>query len=143
MYRNGEGVPQSDRQAVAWYSKAAEQGFAHAQYNLGMMYNNGAGVSQNRDKAREWLRKAAAQGYDASAKGSYKVGPGLEAGRVGQDIVHNHTYRDKPERPSINGPTSSGTTRQPTATATRSADASRAFPPSESPPNIALFRGAA
>ena len=38
MYRNGEGVPEDDRQAAFWYRKAAEQGDASAQNNLGLMY---------------------------------------------------------------------------------------------------------
>ncbi len=35
MYANGRGVEQSDAQAVGWYRKAADQGGAKAQYNLG------------------------------------------------------------------------------------------------------------
>ena len=36
--KNGEGVEQDFKEAVKWYQKAAEQGFAGAQYNLGAMY---------------------------------------------------------------------------------------------------------
>lgn len=36
-YEKGQGVPQDDAQALAWYRKAAEQGHAKAQYNLGVM----------------------------------------------------------------------------------------------------------
>src|SRR3954463_716564 len=38
MYSGGEGVPQDDAKAVKWYRKAAEQGLAAAQNNLGTMY---------------------------------------------------------------------------------------------------------
>ena len=31
MYENGEGVPQDDKQAVKWYRKAADQGYADGQ----------------------------------------------------------------------------------------------------------------
>jgi uncharacterized protein len=41
MALRGQGVPQDDAQAVAWYRKAAEQGYAAAQVNLGVMYANG------------------------------------------------------------------------------------------------------
>ncbi|MBT6530010.1 MAG: sel1 repeat family protein [Betaproteobacteria bacterium] len=41
MYANGEGVPEDDATAVMWYTKAAEQGHAIAQFNLGFMYANG------------------------------------------------------------------------------------------------------
>ena len=50
-----------------WYEKAAAQGDADAQYNLGVLYYNGEGVPRDISKAREWFEKAAAQG-DESAK---------------------------------------------------------------------------
>ena len=34
MYANGRRVEQDDEQAVFWYRKAAEQGYAEAQENL-------------------------------------------------------------------------------------------------------------
>jgi TPR repeat protein len=42
-YAFGKGVLKNDKQAVYWYQKAAEQGLAEAQYNLGAMYANGEG----------------------------------------------------------------------------------------------------
>jgi len=33
MYDKGQGVPQDYAEALKWYRKAAEQGFAEAQYN--------------------------------------------------------------------------------------------------------------
>ena len=48
--------------AVEWYRKAAEQGYAHAQCNLGFLYENGQGVPQNYKTAIEWYRRAAEQG---------------------------------------------------------------------------------
>ena len=44
-------------------TKAAEQGFALAQYELALMYLRGEGVEQNMDKAIELLTKAAEQGF--------------------------------------------------------------------------------
>src|SRR6478735_5394095 len=38
MYARGHGVPRDDTQAVQWYRRAAEQGFAWGQTNLGYMY---------------------------------------------------------------------------------------------------------
>ena len=38
MYAKGKGVPENDAEAVKWFLKAAEQGFAGAQYNLGNVY---------------------------------------------------------------------------------------------------------
>ena len=41
----------------------AEQGYAYAQYNLGVMYENGRGVRQDYAEAVKWYRQAAAQGF--------------------------------------------------------------------------------
>ena len=50
-----------------WYEKAANQGYAPAQYNLGVCYENGRGVVQSYEKAAFWFKKAANQG-DAQAQ---------------------------------------------------------------------------
>ena len=72
-------------EAVQWYSKAAEQGFAEAQYNLGVCYENGQGVAQNYAEAVQWYRKAAEQG-DANAQ--YNLGVCYENGQgVAQDYA--------------------------------------------------------
>jgi len=47
MYDKGQGVPQDYAEAVTWYRKAAEKGFAEAQYNLGTMCYRGQGVPQD------------------------------------------------------------------------------------------------
>lgn len=52
---------------MEWWQKVAEQGYAYAQYNLGIMYQYGQGVEQSNEKAVEWYRKAADQG-DPDAK---------------------------------------------------------------------------
>ena len=62
MYQNGHGVTQDYKEAGKWYTKAAEQGHAQAQCNLGWMYQNGHGVTQDYQKAYEWYTKAAEQG---------------------------------------------------------------------------------
>ena len=50
-----------------WYRKAADQGYADAQFNLGKMYEHGQGVPQSAKAAAVWYRKAADQG-DAEAQ---------------------------------------------------------------------------
>ena len=45
-----------------WYQKAAEQGKAIAQFNLGTMYLLGQGVPKDDQQAVFWFRKAAEQG---------------------------------------------------------------------------------
>jgi len=59
----GQGVAQDEVQAAQWYRKAAEQGNAMAQYQLGMMYALGQGVKKDDEESQQWLRKAADQGY--------------------------------------------------------------------------------
>ena len=49
--------------AVQCYRKAAEQGYASAQYNLGYCYRKGLGVTQDHTEAVKWYRKAAVQGH--------------------------------------------------------------------------------
>mmetsp|Transcript_61816 Transcript_61816/g.139918 ORF Transcript_61816/g.139918 Transcript_61816/m.139918 type:complete len:92 (+) Transcript_61816:179-454(+) len=62
MYEHGLGVIQSYKEALVWYRKAADQGDAHAQCNLGVMYLKGQGVVQSYKDAVLWYRKAANQG---------------------------------------------------------------------------------
>ena len=63
MYYLGDGVDVNYKKAIEWYKKAAEQGYADAQYNLGIMYENGHGVDQDDSMAMRWYAKAAAQGF--------------------------------------------------------------------------------
>ena len=63
MYHFGKGVPQHYVAAAMWYRKAADQGYARAQYNLGSMYHKGQGVAQDYAAAVRWYRKAAEQGH--------------------------------------------------------------------------------
>ena len=61
MYYYGYGVKQDYAEAVKWYRKAAEQGNAYAQFNLGNAYYNGNGVEQDYAEAVKWYQKAAEQ----------------------------------------------------------------------------------
>lgn len=49
-------------QAHRWYTRAAQQGSALAQYNLGLLYYNGFGVLQDYRQAADYLTEAAKQG---------------------------------------------------------------------------------
>ena len=62
MYESGQGGLRNDAEAIKWYRKAAEQGDAVAQFNLGTMYAKGEGVSQNDAEAAQWYRLAADHG---------------------------------------------------------------------------------
>ena len=65
IYQNGleHYDKQNYAEAVKWIRKAAEQGFAAAQNNLGECYYYGQGVTKDYYEAVKWYRKAAEQGY--------------------------------------------------------------------------------
>ena len=62
MYRYGEEIAPDDAEAAKWLIKAAEQGSAVAQFNLGVMHTLGEGVPLDDAEAINWFRKAAEQG---------------------------------------------------------------------------------
>ena len=62
MYFQGQGTAKDYNKAFQWYLKAAEQGDANAQMNLGLMYKQGVPVDFNEDEAFKWFSKAAEQG---------------------------------------------------------------------------------
>ena len=71
MYADGNGVQQSNREAVKLLRLAADQRNALAQYQLGVMYEKGAGVQASKTEAVKWFRLSANQGNPA-AKDSLK-----------------------------------------------------------------------
>ena len=67
---------------AAFVRKAAEQGDAKAQCELGWMYKNGQGsIAQDEEQAVAWWRKAADQGY---AEAQYALG-----------AIYSSSYNDK------------------------------------------------
>jgi TPR repeat protein len=60
-------IPAEELDQAELLRRAADQGDAEAQNNLGIMYENGSGVPQNYATAVMWYRKAADQG-DAKAQ---------------------------------------------------------------------------
>ena len=68
MYQDGLGVQQDYAEAVKWYRKAAVQGEAYAQYNLGFMYHHGYGLQKDNVQAYAWNGVAAANGNAGSVQ---------------------------------------------------------------------------
>ena len=71
MYYTGEAISKDSSgkilsndpvTAAAWFHRSAAQGYADAQFNLGLMYANGEGVAKDPLKAVELFRKSADQG---------------------------------------------------------------------------------
>ena len=73
-YERNEGVDAPDMGvATASYLKAAEMGFAPAQYRVGQIFLYGQGVNQNLRETRRWFTAAAAQGHGEAAKYAKKL----------------------------------------------------------------------
>jgi TPR repeat protein len=81
----GRGVPKVRADAVTSVRKAAENGDADAQNNLGDLYAKGQGVPQDYSEAVKWIRRAARQG---NAKAQNNLGVMYREGRgVPQDHI--------------------------------------------------------
>jgi hypothetical protein len=63
-------------EAVKWYRKSVEQGYAFAQLDLGMMYKNGCGVDKDYTEARKWIQKAADQGNEYAKRALQQLNNG-------------------------------------------------------------------
>jgi uncharacterized protein len=60
---NPAQIPEQNfAEAAVWFLKAAVQGNAGAQFNLGLLYQNGHGVPRDAGLAVHWYRAAAGQG---------------------------------------------------------------------------------
>jgi TPR repeat protein len=57
MYEKGRGVRQDTAEAMRWYEKAAQNGYAPAAYNLAVLLEH-TGDAHAKEKARYWYEKA-------------------------------------------------------------------------------------
>ena len=90
MYAEGKGAPQDYQEAVKWYRLAAAQGYAPAEYSLGVAYEKGQGVAQDFQEAVKWYRLAAAQGNEFA---QVNLGAMYTKGRgVRQDFVRSSMW---------------------------------------------------
>ena len=62
-YYEHKGASGSGRLAAKWYTKAAVQGNADAQFYLAKLYESGTGLPQDKTEASIWWRRAAEQGH--------------------------------------------------------------------------------
>ena len=65
LYLRGVRLMQGGQyeEAAKTFTRAAEAGFAPAQYALGQCYWNGQGVGASREQTEAWMRRAAEAGY--------------------------------------------------------------------------------
>ena len=62
-YSEGDGVEKDLEQAVRCFRKAADAGYAPAQFVMAACFHTGYGVDEDPAQAAEWYRKAAEQGH--------------------------------------------------------------------------------
>ena len=77
MYFYGRVVDTDYEEAEKWFRKAAESGYAKAQFNLGLCYETGNGVELDYAEAVKWFRKAAEQNL---SKAQYELARCLDEG---------------------------------------------------------------
>jgi uncharacterized protein len=102
MFDHGNGVSKNTTEALKWYRKSADQGYAKAETNLGYLYERyGEGAPQNYVEAANFFRKAADQGY---ALAQVELGYLYEHGQgVQQDIEQAaYWYRKAAEQGDAN-----------------------------------------
>ncbi len=63
IYFKGLGVPKDEAKAVEWFQRAADQGYAVAEYQLARCSQFGFGCPENIQKAVELVTKASHQGF--------------------------------------------------------------------------------
>jgi len=61
MLDDADAYVQLTEEAVQWYQKSAEGGYAAAQHHMGLCHAKGDGVEQNWTQAARWFGLAAAQ----------------------------------------------------------------------------------
>lgn len=84
MYEKGDGVRKNADEVVKWYTRAAEAGYAAAQYRVAVGYAFGyAGLPRDHQEAVKWLRKSAEGGYKRAQK---TLGRAYAEGRFGLPV---------------------------------------------------------
>ncbi|KAF9163386.1 copper transport protein ctr1 [Actinomortierella ambigua] len=81
LYEPVEQTNQNLGMAVKWFTRAAKQGDANAQSNLGLIYHHGPGVEQSDVEAVNWYTKAAEQGNSVAQNNlgwMYEQGRGVD-----------------------------------------------------------------
>ena len=86
QYQYGRALYKGEqyRNAIKWSRKAAEQGYAAAQFNLALMYDEGEGVPKDDVQAYMWFNLAAAQEYEDAAEHRDKLAEKMTPGQVAE-----------------------------------------------------------
>jgi TPR repeat protein len=102
MYETAKGVARDEAQATQWYSRAAEQGDAKAQYRLGVVTLYGhTSTPVEHELGLSWFEKAASQGY---APAQRQLGAIYEVGDFGvpkNDALAVSWFRNAAEQSDV------------------------------------------
>ena len=64
LFRNGEGVDKNFKEALRYFQRAANEGYAEAMNSIALIYDQGGyGVAQDEQVAFQWFKKSAEAGY--------------------------------------------------------------------------------
>ena len=78
-YAQGVGVKQDFTEAARWYSRAAEQGNAEAQYYLGVIHSGGFVAPADRVEGYVWFCLAAKSGFKAATEDCESIAKDLSS----------------------------------------------------------------
>ena len=102
----GAGLLRSDEQAQKWVRRAAQQGFAEAQFNLGNLYQaaslrpSSTGGGESRIEAYVWFQLAAGQGHAQAAASCEMVNLQLTNAEVAEGNCRVNGFESKKEAPT-------------------------------------------
>ncbi len=90
-------MPQDYTQAAYWFRKAANQGDAYAQYNLGFLYANGQGVPRNYVIASALYDLAVTNGYQTAAANRDRIAQQLSPAdlNAARQLAHTMEQEDQ------------------------------------------------
>jgi S1-C subfamily serine protease len=109
--------PENPNEAVKWYERAAAQGNADAQNNLGAHYASGEGVVMDYVEAYKWLNLAAASSDPSGTAGAFsrdKIAEQMTPDQIAEAQGMSRDFKPRTELNSSNStspgnPTASGT----------------------------------
>ena len=98
-----DGAAPDLRQAVKWFSMAAERGVLDSQFNLAVLYQGGSGIPRSLEDAYVWYAVAGAQGDKIALQRSETVARELSQENLNAARERVKAYAPKPANNIANG----------------------------------------
>lgn len=90
-------MAQNHAVAVAWYLRAADQGYTNAQFNLAIGYTNGIGMQRDDVQALKWWSLLAARGDPQARQGIDLLAARMTPTQIAEAQRLARAWRPKPE----------------------------------------------